>query len=175
MNPSSSAKTVTTVNRTFIDCLYLLLVSYRFPRNSRDDFGTTCPGLVEPPPFLLLYPWFIPSSGVDGIADALFRPCCPVCYLVIFQTHLCRTNTIKIIARSIIFTSPHRSYMYLPGRHLRRLIRPPCKHNSGAGNDIMTSVVPGDKLPRKFNSLVRCPLLDPHYICNFHDSPVSVI
>ena len=36
---------------------------------------------------LLLLPWLVPSSGVAGIADDLIPPCCPVCRVVLFQTH----------------------------------------------------------------------------------------
>ena len=41
-------------------------------------------------PLLLILPWLVPSSGVAGIADDLIPPCCPVCCVVLFQTHLCR-------------------------------------------------------------------------------------
>ena len=41
---------------------------------------------------LLLLPWLVPSSGVAGIADDGIPPCCPVCCLVVFQTHLCHVS-----------------------------------------------------------------------------------
>ena len=41
---------------------------------------------------LLLLPWLVPSSGVAGIADDGIPPCCPVCCIVLFQTHLCHVS-----------------------------------------------------------------------------------
>ena len=41
---------------------------------------------------ILLLPWLVPSSGVAGIADDLIPPCCPVCRVVLFQTHFCHVS-----------------------------------------------------------------------------------
>ena len=41
---------------------------------------------------LLLLPWLVPSSGVAGIADDLIPPCCPVCRVVLVQTHFCHVS-----------------------------------------------------------------------------------
>ena len=38
---------------------------------------------------LHLRPWLVPTSGVAGIAVYLLPPFCPVCYIVLFQPHLC--------------------------------------------------------------------------------------
>ena len=120
-------------------------------------------------------PGLSPHLGSPVQLMLLFVHAAPFVVLSSFRPTSVEPTLLRVIALLIIFTSPHRSYIYLPGRHLRRHLRPLGKHNGGTGNYVMMSIVSDSKPPRKLNSLVRCPLFGPHCICNFHDSPVSVI
>ena len=54
---------------------------------------------------ILLHPWLVPSSGVAGIADDLIPPCCPVCLVVLFQTHFCVALIIILFYTLVVFIS----------------------------------------------------------------------
>ena len=51
----------------------------------------------------ILLPWLFPSPGVAGIADDLIPPCCPVCRVVLFQTH---PSVMSLLCESFILVWP---------------------------------------------------------------------
>ena len=73
--------------------------------------------------YLLLLPWLVQSSGVAGIADDLIHPCCPVCRVVLFQTHLCH-------GMSLLHASFHRRFgrhpLLVPGMSTSNILRTMC-------------------------------------------------
>ena len=56
------------------------------------DQNDTLRGCMMALLLLVLLPCLVPSSGVAGIADDLIPPCCPVCRVVVFQSHPCHVS-----------------------------------------------------------------------------------